>query len=117
VPENKRSGEPLPEKLFTSQIGSAESRAIARRLVEEPTTPPNLLVIFVPPQPRGDGGELLGPLKFNSQTANIPGRDEKVVRFENESQEAFEERVGQNLPAIGVGIAFLFPNDFPPTAA
>jgi hypothetical protein len=110
--EKKRSGEPLIEKILSSEIGSAESRSAARLLVERPTKPPNLLLIFVPPQPRGESGDLLGPVEFNSQTASIPGRDEKLVRMESESQENFERRVADSLPAIGLpGVAYLFPDD------
>jgi hypothetical protein len=112
VAEKTGSGESLIEKIFNSEIGSVESRAAARRLVEEPTKAPNLLLIFVNPHPRGDFGEPIGPVQFNSHTATLDGTDKKLFLIENESQEAFEQRVADSLPAVGLpGIAFLFPND------
>lgn len=115
--EKTRSSGFLTERLFNSDIGSAESRAAARRLVEQLTNEPNLLLIFVNPRPRGLLDESIGPVEFNSKTAIIDGREEKLMRFENESQEKFEQRVSDNLPAVGLpGLAYLFPDDLPPAA-
>ncbi|HTC63920.1 MAG TPA: hypothetical protein VK709_13835 [Candidatus Saccharimonadales bacterium] len=109
--ENVGKDDSLIESILTSEIGSPESRAAARRLVEQPTKPPNLVVIFVNPQPRNDLGELLGPVEFNSQSATIEGSDKKLIRMEGETQEHFEQRVTDELSVIGrPQLAYLSPD-------
>ena len=115
--EKSGNDEALTERLFTLEIGSAESRAVARRLVQQRKRAPNLIFIFVNPRPRDSEGRPTGPVELGSKTATIEGSDKKLIREEAESQESFERRVADELPAVGLpGLAYLCPDDIPPAA-
>lgn len=108
--ENSENGQSLPDTLSGSPLGSPESRAAARLLVNDPSRPPSLLVLFVEPPPRDDKGRPLGPpVRCAVHHADVNGK--RLVRGKTESLEHFEARVVGELPAGRPGLAVLFPED------
>jgi hypothetical protein len=114
--ENTRDNESLLEKLFMCEIGSAESRAAARRLIEGPRKAPNVLFVFVNPPARDCDDRPTSPVEINSLSGTTES-NKKLIREEGETQESFESRVAGELPALGPPrLAFLFPDAIPPDA-
>jgi len=107
--ENKGNGQALPDALLRSPIGSFESRAAARMLLQDPHTPPSLIAEFCVPAVRDELDNRQGiPVVCDSQLASIANRE--LRRHKNESLEVFRQRVSDALPGLGTGLAILWPN-------
>ena len=82
IENNRMRGDP-PDTL-TDSIGSPESRAAARALLQLDDGPPGLIIAFPGREPKT---ATIGDLTF--------------TRGDNESAEQFEARVADELPVIG----------------
>jgi hypothetical protein len=106
----ERSG-PRPEQF---PIGSLESRAAARALLETNRPAPHIFIVFYRPSENG-------PVKIDAHHARIDGGQLppiELVRDLGETLQEFESRVADSLPVRGLprGVVFYNPDDEPPAS-
>ncbi len=100
VTEKNRNSGNWSETLSRSAIGSAESRAAARALLEDPDRLPIIFVEFVSANCDSDG-RVIGPPICNATqaTAEVPGApDRQYTRDPDETLDAFKARIVRELP-------------------
>lgn len=112
--EKIEKGVALPDTLLSRPVGSPESRAAARALLDSTNHPPSIEVFFMRPGKRDENDRLISPpVECDSRRASIGLNGGKnIERAEGESLAGFKTRVSDELPATGGGLA-IFWNDDP----
>jgi hypothetical protein len=111
VENPRRTGRPLDTNLpLPSEyaIGSVESRAAARALLESKDTLPNLSFVFVAPGPRDGNGKMLIPGGIRCDTHRATCSGKVFTRNDGETREEFEARVHDSLPIRTDGCNLIF---------
>ncbi len=93
---------------LSRELGSPESRAAARRILQDPQRPPTIISQYVKAVARDETGCPIGPpMVCDSATAAVApcnGEEKIFVREPGESLDAFERRCCDSLPVRTGGV-------------
>lgn len=106
--ENRKPEAGLPDTLLQAEIGSPESRAAARALLEDGSSrPPSICISFVKRPVRDADGKFVEPRVRPHDSRRARVGDQVFERLDCETLEDFKWRVFLSLPAFGPPVSIV----------